>query len=196
MPELRTLSPLLSSQQTTTHNMTSDADYTLIGEENPYGRLVITDTGVVLTAARNIIVGLTQKPLFVQNDTAQILTIKTSSGTGIAIPAGAAGVLYSDGTNVIDLLSSTVYSVSVVSKSATYTATGADTVILCTGTFTLTLPTAVGHSGVKYVKNVSTGTITVDCFGAETIDGGATAELTSQYESISLVSDGGNWYVL
>lgn len=86
---------------TLTHDMASDADYTLSTAENRYGRVIITDTGVVLTTGRNIIISTTERMFFVQNDTAQTLTFKTAAGTGIAIPAGLTRILACDGTNVV-----------------------------------------------------------------------------------------------
>lgn len=84
----------------------------------------------------------------------------------------------------------------VVEKSGTYTATPADFNILCTGTFTLTLYSAVGRTGnMLNVKNAGTGVITIAGSGAETIDGSATVALSAQYESITLISNGTNWYV-
>lgn len=48
-------------------------------------------------------------------------------------------------------------------KTTTYTLTADDEVILCNGTFTVTLPTAVGITGKKYtIKNVGTGVVTID----------------------------------
>ena len=49
--------------QTSTYNIVADSDYTLTAKQNDYGRVVITDTGVVLTVARNIIVDNIQKNL-------------------------------------------------------------------------------------------------------------------------------------
>jgi len=66
---------------------------------------------------------------------------------------------------------------------------------------TIALPSAVGISGREYrVKKVSaTGggrTVTIDPNGAETIDGDATFDLVSQYESVTFVSDGANWWIV
>lgn len=59
---------------------------------------------------------------------------------------------------------------ALVLKTANYTATLADTIISCSGTFTVTLPTAVGCAGRQYViKNTDTGVITVDANSTETI---------------------------
>jgi len=87
---------------------------------------------------------------------------------------------------------------SYVAKTGTYTITEEDYLIDCTAnSFTLTLPTAVGITGREYrIKNSGTGTITVDGNGTETIDGGLTADLTEQYESITVVSTGSNWIVV
>ena len=83
-------------------------------------------------------------------------------------------------------------------QTATYTATADDHFINCTAnTFTVTLPTAVGITGRQYViKNSGAGVITVDGDAAETIDGATTAALATQYDSITLASDGTNWIIL
>ena len=80
-------------------------------------------------------------------------------------------------------------------QTGAYTATITDHVINCTAnTFTVTLPTAVGITGRQYViKNSGAGVITVDGNAAETIDGAADATLATQYDSITLASDGANW---
>lgn len=73
-----------------------------------------------------------------------------------------------------------------------------DCVINCTsGTFTVTLPTAVGIEGQYFViKNSGTGVITIDGNGAETIDGAGNKLLSVRYESMTVVSDGANWIVV
>jgi hypothetical protein len=61
---------------------------------------------------------------------------------------------------------------------------------------TVTLPTAVGIPGkVITVKKVDVGTkkVILACAGAETIDGSATVELATQYDVITVVSDGAGW---
>ena len=91
----------------------------------------------------------------------------------------------------------TVGQLNVVSKVAGYTAVPSDDVILCNGTFTVTLYTAVGHSGtVIVVKNIGSGTVTVDGNGSETIDGALTFAISTKYESLTIVSDGSNWLLI
>lgn len=88
---------------TTTINVASDADITLTAAQNQYGRFVITDTGVLLTTTRNVIVGAAQKRFLVQNNTARSLVFKTSAGTGITVLASGKADLYCDGTNVLNV---------------------------------------------------------------------------------------------
>ena len=96
--------------------------------------------------------------------------------------------------DAIDL--NTYHTMTQVSKSATYTLTATDVVCLCTGTFTVTLPTAVGITGkTYYVKNVSSGVITLDGDGSETIDG-ETTQLLHQWDTAQVTSDGTNWVII
>jgi len=83
----------------------------------------------------------------------------------------------------------------------TYTALATDHLILADNAagLTVTLPVAAiaGDGAQIVIKRVgATGTITIDGNGSETIDGGLTATLTTQYESITLVSDGSNWHII
>lgn len=81
-------------------NVATDADITLTTDQNGADLVEITDTGVVLTTGRNVVVENRARPLAVRNSTAQVLTFKTSAGTGIAIAAGTGAMVWSDGTNV------------------------------------------------------------------------------------------------
>lgn len=83
-------------------------------------------------------------------------------------------------------------------KTSAYTATATDDIIDCTsGTFTVTLPTAVGIAGKELnIKNSGTGVITIDGNAAETIDGDATKTITTRYQVLTLVSNGSNWVVI
>lgn len=91
---------------TFTHEMASDADYTLgtTGSkpyEWQYSKIKITDSPVTLSGPVNIIVPALERPYTFQNDTAQTLTLKTPSGSGIAVEAGLTARLRCDGTDVI-----------------------------------------------------------------------------------------------
>lgn len=87
---------------------------------------------------------------------------------------------------------------AVVTKTGTYTATTSDGLILCNGTFTINLPTAasVGAGWVYQIKNIGTGTVTIDGNASETIDGQTTIALAVQYDNLTICSDGSNWLIL
>ena len=70
------------------------------------------------------------------------------------------------------------------------------TFYLASGTITLTLPTAVGNSGLKFqVKNAGTGQITIATTSSQTIDGNINMILTEKNSVIGLISDGANWSI-
>lgn len=81
-------------------------------------------------------------------------------------------------------------------KTAAYTVASTDRgkVIACSGTFTVTLPDAVAVGGgfACAVANYGTGTITVDPFSAQTIDGAATKSLGANTMMVAC-SVGGEW---
>jgi hypothetical protein len=84
-------------------------------------------------------------------------------------------------------------------KTANYTLTGSDRLINCTsGTFTLTLPTAVGSTGRVYdLKNTGSGVITLNTTSSQTIDANASGALTlNQWDNLTVVSDGANWIII
>lgn len=82
-------------------------------------------------------------------------------------------------------------------KSGTYTVVGTDHTIFANGTFTVTLPTAAGRTGQQFcIKNIGTGTVTVGTTSSQTIDGSTTFSLTVQYQSITVESDGSNWFIV
>ena len=65
------------------------------------------------------------------------------------------------------------------------------------GSFTITLPSAIGLAGREYrVKKLSSGgTVTVATSSSQTIDGSATAPITTQWTSLVFVSTGSNWII-
>jgi hypothetical protein len=61
---------------------------------------------------------------------------------------------------------------------------------------TINLPAAsAGQQFVIKKIDASANAVTIDGNASETIDGALTATLTTQYESITLVSDGSNWFI-
>ncbi len=89
------------------------------------------------------------------------------------------------------------------SFTTTITALGTDNTLVFEGTVarTLTLPTAVGCAGRFYwIKNASliipTPALTIITTGGQTLDGNASWLLDEPQETIRVVSDGSNWYIL
>ena len=66
--------------------------------------LNLTDTTSDLSGAATLICPAASKVYIVKNATGQAVTVKTASGTGIAIPNGTTGFVYCDGTNVLESL--------------------------------------------------------------------------------------------
>lgn len=86
----------------------------------------------------------------------------------------------------------------VLAKTTTFTATYGSTNKCDTsgGAYTATLPTAVGHQGkqITFIKTTSdTNALTLDGNSSETINGATTVTLSTQWESMRIVSDGSNW---
>lgn len=90
---------------------------------------------------------------------------------------------------------------NTTTKTANYTATDTDVIILCDTTsasITITLPAASGRAGKIYVihrKAGTTNSITIDPNAAETIDGVATITVpTAAGSSKWIFCDGTSWY--
>lgn len=88
--------------------------------------------------------------------------------------------------------------IGYIEKTATYTATTLDNVINCTsGTFTVTLPLANTKEGLTYtIINSGAGAITVGTTSSQTINGSTTYSLATQYDWVTVISDGvSKWYI-
>src|SRR6056300_592549 len=85
--------------------------------------------------------------------------------------------------------SQTLSAPSGIEEAYIYTPTTAITVSL--------VAAATCGSGFKYqIKNRSTNTITIDPSGAETVDGSSTFTLSTQEASVTLITDGSNWFII
>lgn len=62
----------------------------------------------VVAAPFNLVVPTIHKPYVILNSTSYTATVKTSSGSGVAVPAGKSAALYTDGVNVIPLFTYSV----------------------------------------------------------------------------------------
>lgn len=92
------------------------------------------------------------------------------------------------------------YGTTTSTKTANYTTTATDDYILVDasgGSRTITLHAAATATKPVHIKRINSGanTVIIDPNSTETVDGATTRTLTQQYEAVSLVSDGSNWYV-
>ena len=150
--------------------------------------LTLTDTNNAQTArnlrlnltgtsggARNLILGSgcqIEKLYLVNNGCADAVTVKNTSGTGIAVPAGASTFVYNNGTNVVDavnyfsgILNSSAVTITGgtingTSVGASTASTGAFTTLSASGNTTLTGDLAV--NGNTTLGNASGDTITLN----------------------------------
>lgn len=86
--------------------------------------------------------------------------------------------------------------VSTLTTSVNYNATANDYVILVSATATVNLPAAATFDGQIYaIRNVGSGTVTIDPNGTEQIDGAATKSLTAG-QFATIVCDGTQWFTI
>jgi hypothetical protein len=98
--------------------------------------------------ARQLIVPSIEKQYIVKNELADTVTIKTSAGTGIAVPSGKTIVVFNDGTNVVD---ATTHNSSLTLGTALPVASGG------TGLATLTANNVILGNGTSNPTFVAPG---------------------------------------
>lgn len=91
---------------------------------------------------------------------------------------------------------------STTSKTGDYTITTADTVVLVDANgapIAITLPLASSASGYRFfVKKIDStaNAVTLTRSGSDTIDGSTTAAISVQYTSLTVLSNGTNWFIV
>jgi hypothetical protein len=80
-------------------------------------------TGTTGGSTRNLVVPSIEKPYIVKNECADNIVVKTAAGTGVTVPTGATMWVYSDGTNVVDVVThlTALTSYNVVATNVTAT---------------------------------------------------------------------------
>jgi hypothetical protein len=103
---------------------------------------------------------------------------------------GPRTVLGAEGTPAVQFL-------AYAALTANYTLTDQEHTVDCTtGSFTVTLPTAVGATGRIYVvKNSGAGSITVDTTSSQTIDG-LTSQTVTPGSAMMVQSTGTDWIII
>lgn len=148
-------------------------------------------------------------PSFAQTSTAGwtcLLVNPTDTGSSTGTKLLADFQIGSSSKAKIDLngqVSAAGYSANVASKTGAYTLTTSDAIVLANATsaaFTVTLPsTASVPTGRRFaIKKVdsSANAVSVNTTSSQTIDGGTTYSLSTQWQSLSVVSDGTNWVII
>ena len=131
-------------------------------------RLNLTGTS---GGAQDLVVPNIEKFYLINNGCADAITVKNSTGTGVAVPAGKAMLVFNDGTNVVEGLSyiTTLESSSFTSSTATI------------GTLTLTNDLTVPNGGTGastltgYVKGNGASAFTAQAVPIPVSDGGTGA---------------------
>ena len=108
-----------------------------------------------------------------------------SAGTNVSIVGGVISAAGGGGGNLTTLNVSTDYLLQ-----------STDAYIFTSGTLTLTIPSAIGSAGkLYYIKNTSTGTITLTGSLSQTIDGYTDIVIEDKNTMLGLASDGANWTI-
>jgi hypothetical protein len=90
-------------------------------------------------------------------------------------------------------------STPIVAKSSNYTLGVNDATILASGNITVTLPSAIGITGRKYTikkTDAATTTVLVATTASQGIDGTTSVNLTTQYTTLRVQSDGAKWWIV
>jgi len=126
--------------------------------------------------------------------TAAFLDVGTSANNVVQLD-GSSRLPAVDGSQLTNLPSGGGYTYSAITADPANAQ--ANYHYSCTGTFTITLPTSGVSAGEEIrVKNMGTGTITIDP-QTSNIDGSTTDyTLDVQYSAITLVSDGTGWEII
>ena len=180
-------------------------------------RTSATDYGLVVTSRNTAGTGSVNRLLIGTGaDTTDFHVVNTSTfsvhnaaeNTSAALSVNAStgattlsGSLTGTSASFSSSVTATNYTTAISTKTSAYTITATDSVILAnatSGAVTITLPTAASISGRQYtVKKIdAVNNVTLATTSSQTIDGSTTQVITSQYDSITVVSDGTNWHII
>jgi hypothetical protein len=106
-----------------------------------------------------------------------------------------------DGQDIIQRLDPLSFAITTVTSSSYDAGTESETVILADASsnpITVNLPPALDNlERVFYVKKIdNVNNVTIDGDGSETIDGQPTAILSTQYQCLTLISNGSQWFII
>jgi hypothetical protein len=166
--------------------------------------LEFTDTLAALTGNAEVICPTASKIYIAKNavGSSRTVTLKTSAGTGIAIPDGTTMLLFCDGTNVVEAVTNinslsvggyTVTLAGAVSTAAAFSTAGANALTLTTtGTTNVTLPTTGTLATLAGTETFTNKTLTSPDINGGTIDNatiGATTATTGVFTNLTANTD-------
>ena len=175
---------VINTWTTNSHTLTT-ADGTT--SESRAAMLEFTDTGTALTGNATVVCPTASKIYIAKNavGSSRTVTLKTSAGTGIAIPDGKTMLLFCDGTNVvegvtnIESLSVGGYTVSLagaLTTAAAFTTAGANALTLTTtGATNVTLPTTGTLATLAGTETLTNKTLTGPTISSPTLTGSISA---------------------
>jgi len=141
-------------------------------------RLNLTGTS---GGAQNLVVPAIEKLYLVNNGCADAITVKNSTGTGIAVPAGKTMWVYNNATNVVDVAN---YFTTVAAPSAVITTLTATTANITTLNLSASLSVAQGGTGAAtltgLVKGNGTGAFTAATVGTDYVAPATTTTFTAE----------------
>ena len=149
--------------------------------------LTLTDTNATQTArnlrlnltgtsggAQNLIVPAIEKLYLVNKGCADAITVKNSTGTGIAVPAGKTMFVFNNGTNVVDAIT---YLTSLATPSATITSATISGGTIAGITQLDVAGTSAAGANLKLYEDTDNGTNYVSLKAADTIASNVTFTL-------------------
>lgn len=126
-----------------------------------------------------------------------------TSGLPTRLPNGSAGqALLSAGGTAAPVWTFPQNVAVTATKTGTYAIAATDYLVVCDssgGTFTVTLPTAIGATGKQYtIKKIDSSVIAVAIAttSSQTIDGVTTNSVNTPFEQLTVVSNGANWLII
>lgn len=162
----------------------------------PAGQLAIqtTDGYEAVTLAGRLALSYTTSP----TATANYGKVYSKSSDGYLYYMDGTGAEY----NLITPSSATNTRTPIATKTSNYTIVATDGTILAdatSGSITISLPPASAfneyHFKIKK-KDITANTVIIDGSGSETIEGSLTYTLMTQYEGITIQSDGTAWWII
>jgi len=157
--------------------------------ESRCAMLEFTDTGTNLTGAATVVCPTVAKIYIAKNASGQAATLKTSGGSGIAVPNGKTMLLFCDGTNVLEGVTNVAslsvggYTVSLagaLTTAAAFTTAGANALTLTTtGATNVTLPTTGTLATLAGTETLTNKTLTSPTITSPALTGSiAAADIT------------------